>query len=742
VKKTKIQWIRGVILSLLWLFFYGALEVSGQAARWDYPSLENSLSIREGRSGNRLGWAEWIDQLSSADMVFLGESHDDDVTHRLQLAVYQALLIAREGNVVLSLEMFERDVQTQLDDYLTGNLDEPEFLRSSRPWNNYQEAYRPLIELAKQQGKPVVAANFPRPLLMAVNQTGLAGLGAQRSLAPAELYPNSELYWKRADNATRSHSQFMTVETDPESRLKSTQSLWDNAMGEACVLAVRKNPGFQILHLNGGFHTQYFDGTAAQVRQRAPEMSLLTVAIVPASFPQSAQLQGEPVADYVVFVEDRAKNPNEGSRKIVVGRENGYWLHVPDWASAKQPAPLLIWLSDDGLSPQENLDYWKARLGSQAAIAVIEPTHRQQERDLSLSGRWFWPDRFAHDINIGLQTVEGCWQYVLNRFPVDPQRVCVAGEGTGGTLSSATAMLTGKMEIRAIAWGPRQFAKLKDFPLQLPENWGNQSPPQRSLQVFGKDQDQAWWEQELREYQSVGMATEWQAISDDPWQVTDQQQNALLSALGLPTRDTPTKATSKRYLIAETSSAKERLWLKMLAEKLADDQTRIAVLPRAVVQLSQREWDAENPDQAPQPLDWELRFQQIKQNIPLCPGPFGGTTVLILDPEQAEDLEPWLNLETQDPLQLRSRFHRTRIAVLGDRAAQTREGSRSVPDVLTKLLAENRKNVLLVPARFYADDRTVSAIAGDAEAFEDQMTLQFLPGIGGKIEASGLRVEN
>jgi uncharacterized iron-regulated protein len=314
------------VVSLLCMTLVGVLNINtlrGQEeSRWDYPPLEYRISIRDGLRGDRLTWDALIEQLKTADIVFLGESHDDDTTHRLQYAVYDALLKERDNKVVLAMEMFERDVQSHLDDYLAGKIDEATFLAKSRPWGNYREAYRPLVERAKIAGQPVVAANFPRPLIMRLSQAGSQGLevlGDDRSYAPDQLFPNSALYWKRADNATRSHSMFMTVQTDEQSRLTSTQSLWDNSMGEACVKALKQFPDYQVVHLNGGFHTEYWDGTVAQVRQRNPQAVVKTIAIRSTSNPESAKLIGAPSADFVVYVENSAKNLNDGDWKVVVG---------------------------------------------------------------------------------------------------------------------------------------------------------------------------------------------------------------------------------------------------------------------------------------------------------------------------------------------------------------------------------------------------------------------------------------
>src|SRR3954469_10752414 len=57
--------------------------------------------------------------LARADAVFVGEQHDDPNTHRLELAIVEGL--TRRGvPVVVAMEMFERDVQSSLDEYAAG----------------------------------------------------------------------------------------------------------------------------------------------------------------------------------------------------------------------------------------------------------------------------------------------------------------------------------------------------------------------------------------------------------------------------------------------------------------------------------------------------------------------------------------------------------------------------------------------------------------------------------------------
>ena len=63
-----------------------------------------------------------------------------------------------QGNLALSLEMFDRDVQPVLDEYLKDLIRERNFLKDARPWNNYDD-YKPLFDFAKAHQLNVICAN-------------------------------------------------------------------------------------------------------------------------------------------------------------------------------------------------------------------------------------------------------------------------------------------------------------------------------------------------------------------------------------------------------------------------------------------------------------------------------------------------------------------------------------------------------------------------------------------------------
>ena len=83
------------------------------------------------------------------------------IPHRLELSLVEGL-VRRRVPIVIAMEMFERDVQPVLDQYLAGTITEEQFLKDSRPWPRYATDYRPIVEFARAHHLPVIASNVPR----------------------------------------------------------------------------------------------------------------------------------------------------------------------------------------------------------------------------------------------------------------------------------------------------------------------------------------------------------------------------------------------------------------------------------------------------------------------------------------------------------------------------------------------------------------------------------------------------
>lgn len=231
--------------------------------------------------------------VATADVVFVGEQHDDVNTHRLELAVLEGLA-RRRGNVIVSLEMFERDAREPLEHFLMGHMPEEEFLKVSRPWPRYRTDYKPLVEFAIAKQWPVVAANVPRPIASEVSKAGLGVLDAKsgddRALFAREVKcPTDDDYFKRFGEAMGGHpgddTKTVAEKRDTAEKFYFAQCLKDETMAESIAdaysAAATSGPRPVVVHFNGAFHSDFALGTASRVVRRLPGKRVVVITMMP-----------------------------------------------------------------------------------------------------------------------------------------------------------------------------------------------------------------------------------------------------------------------------------------------------------------------------------------------------------------------------------------------------------------------------------------------------------------------------
>jgi uncharacterized iron-regulated protein len=269
---------------------FTAAALSAQSTNNSQPVTANSYTPHRVYDTDRkkfIDFEEFVARLVKADLVFVGEQHDDPGTHRLELAILEGIA-RRRDSVVLALEMFERDVQPLLDGYVSRAVTEDSLLSGGRPWKNYREDYRPLVELARQKGWPVVASNVPRPLASMVARAGLGGLDTlmadRRATAATDLQCPEDEYYKRfvkemGDLSGHGPNNKPEDVKAAVNRMYLAQCVKDETMGESIARAFR--PGRLVIHYNGSFHSDFGLGTATRAERRLGKVKTLVVTAVP-----------------------------------------------------------------------------------------------------------------------------------------------------------------------------------------------------------------------------------------------------------------------------------------------------------------------------------------------------------------------------------------------------------------------------------------------------------------------------
>jgi uncharacterized iron-regulated protein len=253
--------------------------------------------------GRAVKLEEIIAALDDADVLFVGETHNDAVGHAVEAELLRRAdeRYAQRRAVALSLEMFERDVQTVVDEYLGGLITERHFLLSSRPWNNYETDYRPLVEYARAHHLPIIAANAPARYVSRVSSQGPASLSSlskeARAWLPPLPFPDASAAYASKFNrfmsggmaAPPAGAQAEQSSANPHAQpnphggahLLEAQTLRDASMAYAISEFLKRGRDPLVVQVNGTFHSEERMGVPEHLAHYRKKARAVVVTIVP-----------------------------------------------------------------------------------------------------------------------------------------------------------------------------------------------------------------------------------------------------------------------------------------------------------------------------------------------------------------------------------------------------------------------------------------------------------------------------
>ncbi|QTE39155.1 ChaN family lipoprotein [Mucilaginibacter gossypii] len=245
-----------------------------------------------------------VNDIANADVLFFGEEHNDSTAHYLEFSLFKKLSEKYPQKTALSMEMFQTDCQLVLNEYLAGLIREKNLVTDARTWPNYKD-YKPLVELAKSNHLPVIAANAPTRYTNMVTRGGLDALKqldaqAKSYLAPLPIDTAAGAYYDKFAKIMGGHA------STPGMQIYQSQNLWDATMGWSIAKFLKNHSGFKVLQLNGGFHSEEKLGAVAQLKKYAPKLRVLNIATyMDDSFdkPDWSKLAG--MADYIILTDPK-----------------------------------------------------------------------------------------------------------------------------------------------------------------------------------------------------------------------------------------------------------------------------------------------------------------------------------------------------------------------------------------------------------------------------------------------------
>ena len=248
------------------------------------PAFCQEYKIINTKTNKEIELKEMAERLGDYDVIFFGEYHGNKILHSLEFELLK-MFHSNNKNMIISLEMFERDVQPVLDEYLSDEISEENFLANSRPWPNYETDYKPLIEYAKENKLIVIAANIPRRYASMISKQGLNALDslsqeeknfvARKHIVFEDEYKDIFIQTMKNNMAHSSKmpaSMMMNLDL-----IYAAQCIKDDTMAESILQYQRIPPRRKVIHFNGDFHSRKHLGTAQKIQVLEP---MLKVAVI------------------------------------------------------------------------------------------------------------------------------------------------------------------------------------------------------------------------------------------------------------------------------------------------------------------------------------------------------------------------------------------------------------------------------------------------------------------------------
>jgi uncharacterized iron-regulated protein len=209
-------------------------------------------------------------------IVYVGETHDNPASHRLELTVLRAMAERYPDGVALGMEMFTPAQQEILDRWVSGELSEKAFVKQSRwqvQWQMDFDYYRPLLDFARERSIPVIGLNAPKSLVKSAARQELGELSVEERRQLPEM-----------DREDPYHGAFVTAMYGDHVHgnsgiegFRRVQTLWDETMAESVVRYLESPAGKtrRMVVVAGGNHIRHGFGIPRRVFRRLPTSYIL-----------------------------------------------------------------------------------------------------------------------------------------------------------------------------------------------------------------------------------------------------------------------------------------------------------------------------------------------------------------------------------------------------------------------------------------------------------------------------------
>lgn len=265
------------------LFFSLIISTSCAKAQKSYTT-DNPAYIIYNSSGKKVSYNEMLRSLSSADICFFGELHNDAMSHWLEMSLVKDFYALKKDKLVVGAEMWERDNQIILDEMMNSDyVDMNTYIASSVMWPNFKTDYLPILKYAQSKKIKFVATNVPRRYARIVSKRGEAALDSLSDLAKSYIAPlpihmdlKDKFYNYIADVFKETQQTPMTGGS--LTNIVKAQMVKDATMAHSIVTNMPKG-GF-FFHFHGELHSAFNSGIGYYIKHYNSKLKFQTISII------------------------------------------------------------------------------------------------------------------------------------------------------------------------------------------------------------------------------------------------------------------------------------------------------------------------------------------------------------------------------------------------------------------------------------------------------------------------------
>jgi uncharacterized iron-regulated protein len=247
--------------------------------------------------GKKVSIAKMTRESIDAQLILFGEFHDNPISHWLELELLKELFNQKGKKLILGFEMFEQDQQAALDRYLIGGITDKQLKDSLRLWPNYSTDYKPLILFAKENKLACIASNVERKYASLLFKSGRIALD---TISPLKKSQMADLQFPIDTTLSQYVRLIEMADHMGGGNMLEAQALKDATMAKYILQELTGDN--QIIHYNGAYHSDYYQGILWYIQQSKPLVKVTTISTVSQQKVNKLEKEHLGKADFIICV--------------------------------------------------------------------------------------------------------------------------------------------------------------------------------------------------------------------------------------------------------------------------------------------------------------------------------------------------------------------------------------------------------------------------------------------------------